>query len=88
MSAKVVRTGLTISPIATYLNEKGMFGVKVRLAESKAHSDKRDAVKELEMGRIRKGEGMGPFLSTLTGESGSRREQQGLRLIARFWGTA
>jgi SsrA-binding protein len=59
MTAKVVRKGLTIIPLAIYLNEKGMIKVKVALAEGKAHSDKREALKEREqkreMDRIRKG---------------------------------
>jgi SsrA-binding protein len=59
MTAKVVRKGLTIIPIAIYLNDKGMIKVKVALAEGKAHNDKREALKEREqkreMDRIRKG---------------------------------
>ena len=59
MTAKVVRKGLTIIPIAIYLNDQGMIKVKVALAEGKAHSDKREALKQREqkreMDRIRKG---------------------------------
>ena len=59
MTSKVVRKGLTIIPLAIYLNEKGMIKVKVALAEGKAHADKREALKQREqkreMDRIRKG---------------------------------
>ena len=54
-----LRKGLTIIPLAIYLNAKGIIKVKVALAEGKAHSDKREALKEREqkreMDRIRKG---------------------------------
>ncbi len=59
MTAKVVRKGLTIIPLAIYLNAKGMIKVKVALAEGKAVGDKREALKQREqkreMDRIRKG---------------------------------
>ncbi len=59
ITAKVVRKGLTIIPLAIYLNNKGMIKVKVALAEGKAVGDKREALKQREqkreMDRIRKG---------------------------------
>ena len=59
ITAKVIRKGLTIIPLAIYLNEKGMIKVKVALAEGKAVGDKREALKQREqkreMDRIRKG---------------------------------
>ena len=59
MTAKVVRKGLTIIPLAIYLNEKGKIKIRVALAEGKAVGDKREALKQREqkreMDRIRKG---------------------------------
>ena len=59
MTAKVVRKGLTIVPLAIYLNARGVIKVKVALAEGKAVGDKREALKareqKREMDRIRKG---------------------------------
>ena len=59
MTAKVVRKGLTLVPLAIYLNAKGTIKVKVALAEGKAVGDKREALKareqKREMDRIRKG---------------------------------
>jgi len=59
ITAKVVRKGLTIIPLAIYLNAKGLIKVKVALAEGKAVGDKREALKQREqkreMDRIRKG---------------------------------
>jgi SsrA-binding protein len=59
ITARVVRKGYTIVPLAIYLNEQGMIKVKVALAEGKDHADKREALKEREqkreMDRIRKG---------------------------------
>ena len=59
MTSKVVRKGLTLIPLAVYLNAKGVIKVKLALAEGKAHGDKREALKEREqkreMDRIRKG---------------------------------
>ena len=54
-----VRKGLTVIPLAIYLNAKGLIKVKVALAEGKAVGDKREALKQREqkreMDRIRKG---------------------------------
>lgn len=59
MTAKVVRKGLTLIPLALYLNARGTIKVKIALAEGKAHGDKREALKareqKREMDRIRKG---------------------------------
>ncbi len=59
ITAKVVRKGLTVIPLAIYLNAKGLIKVKVALAEGKAVGDKREALKQREqkreMDRIRKG---------------------------------
>ena len=59
ITTKVIRKGLTIIPLAIYLNAKGMIKIKVALAEGKAVGDKREALKEREqkreMDRIRKG---------------------------------
>jgi len=56
---KVDRKGLTIIPLAVYLNSRGMIKVKIALAEGKAKGDKREALKEREakreMDRVRKG---------------------------------
>ena len=56
---KVVRKGLTIIPLAIYLNAQGKIKVRIALAEGKAHGDKREALKQREqkreMDRIRKG---------------------------------
>lgn len=59
MTSKVVRKGLTLIPLALYLNAKGIIKVKLALAEGKGHGDKREALKareqKREMDRIRKG---------------------------------
>ena len=59
LTARAVRKGYTIIPLAIYLNAKGKIKVKIALAEGKAHGDKREALKEREqkreMDRIRKG---------------------------------
>jgi SsrA-binding protein len=59
MTSKVVRKGLTLIPLAIYLNAKGTLKLKLALAEGKAHGDKREALKQREqkreMDRIRKG---------------------------------
>jgi SsrA-binding protein len=59
MTAKVVRKGLTLIPLAVYLNAKGTIKVRIALAEGKGHGDKREALKEREqkreLDRIRKG---------------------------------
>lgn len=59
MTSKVVRKGLTLIPLAVYLNAKGVIKVKLALAEGKGHGDKREALKareqKREMDRIRKG---------------------------------
>ncbi len=60
MTAKVVRKGLTLIPLAIFLNGKGLIKVKLALAEGKGHGDKREALKareqKRELDRIRKGE--------------------------------
>ena len=57
--SKVDRKGLTIIPLAVYLNQRGKIKIKIALAEGKAMGDKREALKEREakreMDRIRKG---------------------------------
>ncbi|MDR2561883.1 MAG: SsrA-binding protein SmpB [Holophagales bacterium] len=57
--AKSERKGLTIIPLAIYLNARGKIKVKIALAEGKSKADKREAIKERdakrEMDRIRKG---------------------------------
>ena len=59
MTAKVVRKGLTLIPLALYLNAKGTIKVRIALAEGKGHGDKRESLKEREqkreLDRIRKG---------------------------------
>ena len=59
ITAKVVRKGLTIVPLAIYLNAKGLIKIKIALAEGKAVGDKREALKareqKRELDRIRKG---------------------------------
>lgn len=60
MTAKVVRKGLTLVPLAIYLNAKGKIKVKVALAEGKSRGDKREALKareaKRELDRVRKGD--------------------------------
>ncbi len=60
MTSKVVRKGLTLIPLAIYLNAKGLIKVKIALAEGKGHGDKREALKareqKRELDRIRKGD--------------------------------
>ena len=57
---KVERKGLTIIPLAIYLNARGKIKVKIALAEGKSKGDKREALKEREakreMDRVRKGD--------------------------------
>jgi SsrA-binding protein len=57
--AKSERKGLTVIPLAIYLNARGKIKVKIALAEGKSRADKREAIKERdakrEMDRIRKG---------------------------------
>jgi len=57
--AKSERKGLTIIPLAIYLNARGKIKVKIALAEGKSQADKRETIKERdakrEMDRIRKG---------------------------------
>jgi SsrA-binding protein len=59
--AKSERKGLTIIPLAIYLNARGKIKVKIALAEGKTKADKRETIKERdakrEMDRIRKGGG-------------------------------
>jgi len=58
--AKVERKGLTVIPLAIYLDGRGRIKVRIALAEGKTMGDKRDALKEREqkreMDRIRKGD--------------------------------
>jgi SsrA-binding protein len=58
--AKVERKGLTLIPLAVYLNARGKIKVKIALAEGKTRGDKREALKEREaqreMDRVRRGE--------------------------------
>lgn len=58
--AKVDRKGLTVIPLAIYLNPRGRIKVKIGLAEGKTQGDKREALKERErkreMDRVRKGD--------------------------------
>jgi SsrA-binding protein len=58
--AKVDRKGLTIIPLAIYLNAKGKIKVRIALAEGKSVGDKREALKareqKRELDRIRKGD--------------------------------
>ena len=58
--AKVERKGLTVIPLAIYLDGRGKIKVRIALAEGKTMGDKRDALKEREqkreMDRIRKGD--------------------------------
>ena len=55
---KTERKGLTIIPIAMYLNARGHIKVRIAIAEGKTMGDKRDALREREqkreMDRIRK----------------------------------
>ncbi|MCL1893439.1 MAG: SsrA-binding protein SmpB [Holophagaceae bacterium] len=57
--AKVDRKGLTIIPLAIYINARGKIKIKIALAEGKSRGDKREALKareaKREMDRIRKG---------------------------------
>ena len=59
IASRAERKGLTIIPLAIYLNSKGIIKVKIALAEGKSRGDKREALKEREakreMDRIRKG---------------------------------
>jgi SsrA-binding protein len=56
---KAERKGLTIIPLAIYLNSRGKIKVKIALAEGRSRGDKREMLKEREakrdMDRIRKG---------------------------------
>jgi SsrA-binding protein len=58
--AKAERKGLTLIPLAVYLNARGKIKVKIALAEGKTKGDKREALKEREaqreMDRVRKGD--------------------------------
>lgn len=60
IAGKVDRKGLTIVPLALYLNEKGMVKIRIALAEGKKLGDKRESLKERErqreMLRLRKGQ--------------------------------
>jgi SsrA-binding protein len=60
ITAKVERKGLTVIPLAIYLDDRGKIKVRIALAEGKTMGDKRDALKEREqkreMDRIRKGD--------------------------------
>jgi SsrA-binding protein len=58
--AKVDRKGLTVIPLALYLNPRGKIKVRIGLAEGKTLGDKREALKareqKREMDRVRKGD--------------------------------
>ena len=58
--ARVERKGLTLIPLALYLNERGMVKIRVALCEGKQAPGKREALKERqakrEMDRVRKGD--------------------------------
>lgn len=58
--SKVTRKGLTVIPLAIYLNPQGKIKVRIALAEGKTLGDKREALKERErqreMDRVRKGD--------------------------------
>jgi SsrA-binding protein len=58
--SKAERKGLTLIPLAVYLNARGKIKVKIALAEGKTKGDKREALKEREakreMDRVRKGD--------------------------------
>ena len=60
IAAKVERKGLTVIPLAIYLDGRGRIKVRIALAEGKTQGDKREALKEREskreMDRIRKGD--------------------------------
>jgi SsrA-binding protein len=57
---KVDRKGLTVIPLAIYLDPRGKIKVRIALAEGKTMGDKREALKEREqkreMDRVRKGD--------------------------------
>jgi SsrA-binding protein len=57
---KVARKGLTVIPLAMYLDPRGRIKVRIALAEGKTMGDKREALKEREqkreLDRIRKGD--------------------------------
>lgn len=58
--SKVERKGLTVIPLALYLNDRGMVKVRIALCEGKQARSKKEALKERqakrEMDRVRKGE--------------------------------
>ncbi len=58
--SKVERKGLTLIPLALYLNDKGMVKVRIALCEGKQAHSKKEALKERqakrELDRVRKGE--------------------------------
>ena len=60
IAAKVTRKGLTVIPLAIYLDGRGRIKVRIALAEGKTMGDKREALKEREqkreMDRVRKGD--------------------------------
>jgi len=60
ITTKVERKGLTIIPIAIYLNARGHIKVRIAIAEGKTMGDKREALRQREqkreMDRIRKKE--------------------------------
>ena len=60
IAAKVTRKGLTVIPLAIYLDGRGKIKVRIALAEGKTMGDKREALKEREqkreMDRVRKGD--------------------------------
>lgn len=58
--SKVERKGLTVIPLALYLNDRGKVKVRIALCEGKQARSKKEALKERqakrEMDRVRKGE--------------------------------
>jgi SsrA-binding protein len=59
LTAKVERKGLTVIPLALYLNDHGKVKIRVALCEGKQAHSKKEALKEREakreMDRVRKG---------------------------------
>jgi SsrA-binding protein len=60
IAARVDRKGLTLVPLALYLNDRGRIKLRLALAEGKQAADKKAALKEREakreMDRVRKGD--------------------------------
>ena len=51
IATRAERKGLTVIPLAIYLDDRGRIKVKIALAEGKTMGDKREALKEREMKR-------------------------------------